>query len=123
MIQAFNDVPRPSEGLDNGLVNGQQVLTDIGSMQIGYGSKVLRADESGIWLGAKTFATAPFSVDMLGNVVASTGTFAQYISKTGTGQNMTGSVNIKDNKVLIDGVNGRIVTNDGTTNRGVMGDV
>lgn len=45
-------------------------IIDSKEMQIGFGSKVFRADESGIWLGAETFALAPFSVNMLGNITA-----------------------------------------------------
>lgn len=46
-------------------------LMNTATMQIGNGSKVFRADQSGIWLGAEKFVDAPFSVDMEGNLVAS----------------------------------------------------
>lgn len=55
---------------------GSQYLTDVRSLQVGYGSKVLRVDDQGIWLGAATFASAPFSVDMDGNIVATSLTLA-----------------------------------------------
>ncbi len=49
---------------------GSDVLRDVKEMQVGVGADVFRADRNGIWLGASTFADAPFSVDMQGNVVA-----------------------------------------------------
>lgn len=45
--------------------------SNIGGMSIGSGSTSFRADSSGIWLGSETWATAPFRVDMSGNMVAS----------------------------------------------------
>lgn len=49
---------------------GSQFFRDVQELQVGYGSKVMRVDQQGLWLGAETFAAAPFSVDMDGNVVA-----------------------------------------------------
>lgn len=49
---------------------GSQFFRDVQELQVGYGSKVMRVDQQGLWLGAETFAAAPFSVDMNGNVVA-----------------------------------------------------
>lgn len=89
----------------------------------GYGDAVFGSDNNGIWLGAAEFADAPFSVDMDGNMVASSATFSQYISKTGSSQSMTGSINIKDSKIVLDGSNGRILVTDGTNNRIVIGNV
>jgi hypothetical protein len=51
-------------------------LEQTASMQIGAGGRVFRADQSGIWLGAEKFEDAPFSVDMQGNVVASSADFS-----------------------------------------------
>lgn len=48
---------------------GSDVFRMIKELQVGYGTKVLRVDQTGMWLGAETFAEAPFSVDMLGNVI------------------------------------------------------
>ena len=55
-----------------GKIYGMGYLDNVGAMQIGRGSDVFRGDKSGIWLGAKKWADAPFRVDMDGNVVAST---------------------------------------------------
>jgi len=53
-------------------------FSNLGSMQIGEGSQVFRGDRSGIWLGANTFADAPFSVDMQGNLISTTATITGY---------------------------------------------
>lgn len=53
-------------------------FSNLGSMQIGEGSQVFRGDRSGIWLGANTFADAPFSVDMSGNLISTTATITGY---------------------------------------------
>lgn len=58
-------------------------LTKVRSFQAGFGSKVLRIDRQGLWLGAEAFADAPFSVDMLGNVTASSITISGYIPTGG----------------------------------------
>lgn len=65
-INPFVDIQPPvntdAEKLRS-LVNGR-------SLNIGNGDTAFKADRSGIWLGAKTFADAPFKVDMLGNTRA-----------------------------------------------------
>jgi len=49
---------------------GSDFLEAVKSLQVGFGSKVLRIDRDGLWLGAADFASAPFKVDMLGNITA-----------------------------------------------------
>lgn len=49
---------------------GYQQFEKAKTMQIGFGSKVFRADKRGIWLGAEEPQDAPFWVDMEGNMVA-----------------------------------------------------
>lgn len=51
-------------------------LTNTAALQIGSGSRVFRGDQSGIWLGAAKFIDAPFSVDMDGNLVATSADFS-----------------------------------------------
>jgi len=92
--------------------------SNVNSLEIGKGSKVFRSDQSGIWLGAEVFADAPFSVDMEGNVTATTGNF---LTKTGTTQAFSGSINVGAGNVLIDGANKRILINDGTDDRILLG--
>jgi hypothetical protein len=71
---AFNDInlkPLPkAESL-----YGEDYLDRVAGMQIGQGSKVLRADQTGLWLGASRFDDAPFRVDMLGALFAKSATF------------------------------------------------
>jgi hypothetical protein len=51
---------------------GATFLSDLRELNIGDGgNNVFRADKSGIWLGAKTYGSAPFRVSMAGAVVAS----------------------------------------------------
>jgi hypothetical protein len=73
MADIFVDVE--NRQLDSGTPAGTN-STESGQMAIGKGSKVFRADQSGIWLGAEKFTDAPFSVDMEGNVVATSADFS-----------------------------------------------
>ena len=58
-------------------------LTNIQTLQAGAGSRVMRADEDGLWLGAEKFVDAPFKVDMSGNLIASSVTLSGYIAVGG----------------------------------------
>ena len=173
MSDVFVDVKNVDIGV--GIPAGTE-YTQSGEMAIGQGSKVFRADQSGIWLGAEKFADAPFSVDMLGNLIASSATLSGYskiyiwkqdgiptstavgdlwidtndsnkvyraaavgadavtageweevttaaLLLAATSQSFTGSYTVKDSSVFIDGVNGRIVINDGSDDRVVIGNV
>ena len=102
---------------------GSTLLPNLQELQIGAGNQAFKADSSGIWLGANKFKDAPFSVDMNGNIVASTLALSAYLSKTDTSQALSGSINVGGNSVIIDGVNGRILMNDGSNNRMVIGNV
>jgi hypothetical protein len=74
IIDAFNDIE--SKGLPQASdIAGQQYLDNVLSMSVGSGSNVLHADQSGLWLGANKFVDAPFSVDMLGALLAKSATF------------------------------------------------
>jgi hypothetical protein len=63
---SYEMVPQQEAGGNKGNV----FLEAVKSLQVGFGSKVLRIDRDGLWLGAEDFASAPFSVDMEGNLVA-----------------------------------------------------
>ena len=117
-IQAFNEIKvkalPESEGI-YGLNDLRKALT----LQIGGdGDRAFRSDEQGIWLGAKKFVNAPFSVDMDGNIIATTGNF---LTKTDTGQSLSGNIEVGEQGILIDGVNNRIIINDGTNDRVLIG--
>ena len=73
---AFNDVKKKDLPEKPQGIGGSQYLDNIATMQVGYGSKVFRGDRSGIWLGASKFTDAPFSVDMEGNVIATSADFS-----------------------------------------------
>ncbi len=59
--------------------DGKVDMTRVRSLQVGYGSRVLRIDRDGLWIGAKRFADAPFSVDMDGNMVATSLDLSGYL--------------------------------------------
>lgn len=62
---------------------GSSLLNSAKEIQIGKGSKVFRGDQSGIWLGGETFGTAPFRVNMSGDVIANSITLGGYIPTGG----------------------------------------
>ena len=76
-----NPTPLPLPPM--GKVKGQPIMPELKSLKVGSGTSVFCADYSGIWLGAKTWALAPFRVDMEGNLYAS--------SVTITGGTITGT--------------------------------
>lgn len=65
---AFTDV-----GLIDSVANDADTsrLENIDTLQVGRGSKTLKTDQRGLWLGAEQYADAPFRVDMDGNLYAS----------------------------------------------------
>lgn len=58
---------------------GDNIINNVQSMEVGFGSRVLRIDRTGMWLGAADFASAPFSVDMNGNMVATSLGLSNYL--------------------------------------------
>jgi hypothetical protein len=58
---------------------GNSFLDAVKSLQVGFGSQVLRIDRQGMWLGAADFASAPFSVDMAGNMIATSLDLSGYL--------------------------------------------
>lgn len=60
-------------------VAGDELLNSVAALQVGFGTQVLRIDRQGIWLGAETFASAPFSVDMAGNMTATSLDLSAYL--------------------------------------------
>lgn len=70
IISPFTNIPTQPLEEKSDKRYGSQFFRDVAELQVGKGSKVLRVDQQGLWLGAETFAAAPFSVDMDGNVVA-----------------------------------------------------
>lgn len=62
-----------------------------------------------------------FTVDNQGNMVASSATFGQYLSKAGTSQALAGDIQVGNGNVKIDGANKRIIINDGSNDRILIG--
>lgn len=75
----FTDIPR----VEDIPQQPPQYLENVRTLQVGFGSKVLRADQQGLWMGAADFASAPFSVDMDGNLIANSVTLSGYIAVGG----------------------------------------
>lgn len=96
---AFKTVKRRPLPKKSGKVYGQSYLDRVSGIQVGEGTKVLRADQSGFWLGDAKWATAPFRIDMQGRA---------YFESD-------------DGKLTIDAVNNRLIVNDGTNDRILIG--
>lgn len=62
---------------------GVDQLGDVRTFQAGFGSKGMRVNQEGMWLGGNTFAEAPFSVDPDGNLIARSGQFKGLIELGG----------------------------------------
>ena len=80
------------------------IYSAYGAIAIGNGTNVFRADQSGIWLGAKEFSTAPFKVDMQGNVTMTTATITGYVATGGAAADVNAGVTtIVGSKINITG--------------------
>lgn len=69
-----NPLPIPSG------VGGFDDLRRVAAFEIGAGNRAVKADESGLWLGAHKWASAPFRVNMQGDLVASSATISGAIT-------------------------------------------
>lgn len=69
---AFRNIVMPFEGSANPIEDNStnQIPTrgKFSEIEFGAGVKTFKGDERGIWLGSDDFDTAPFSVDMEGNI-------------------------------------------------------
>lgn len=77
---------------------GSDVLSSVSNFQLGAGDKSMKVDKSGMWFGSKTFATAPFKVDLDGNVTASSLTAGNYVQVGGA------AADVNNNSTQITGV-------------------
>ena len=101
MDKPFVDVIEQEFAVDTPLGQGN---TNFNSVGIGTGSKVFRADSSGIWLGAAEFGAAPFKVDMDGNATATSLTITGYIPTGGAANDVNTSVtSINADRINISG--------------------
>jgi len=95
------------------LTGGNATLNSAGSISIGTGSSIFKADNYGIYLGNATFASAPFSVTPGGTLKATSGTIGGWSIQT---------TNLKstNNAVTLDASQGQIsVTDPNNVNSGV----
>lgn len=70
IINPFSDIETLPLEEESDTRYGSQFFREVAELQVGYGSQVMRVDRQGLWLGAETFADAPFSVSMTGEIVA-----------------------------------------------------
>lgn len=66
-----------------GKVYGKDIIDNLWSLLVGAGNKVFGADISGIWAGSSKFDTAPFKVDMDGNLTATNVNITGYLPISG----------------------------------------
>lgn len=131
IVDAYNNVPDVS--LNENVTYGKDTL-NVAAMNVGFGDTSFKSDDQGIWLGANFFEDAPFKVTMAGALTATSATISGYASdsdltdlenaalvKDSTTQILSGKIIVGDNKITIDGVNKRIIINDGTNNRVLIG--
>jgi hypothetical protein len=123
IIDAYNDIKDVS--LDSTTDNYGNDVINVAAMKAGTGDKSFKVDDSGIWLGANKFADAPFSVDMEGNISATSLDLSTYISKSGTNEQVSGTIRLGTGtgaaSIILDGGNKRITVNDGTNDRILIG--
>lgn len=131
IVDAYNNVP--DVNLNENVTYGKDTL-NVAAMNVGYGDRSFKSDDQGIWLGANFFKDAPFKVTMDGALTAISATITGYASdsdltdlenaalvKASTTQILSGKIIVGDNKIVIDGVNKRIIINDGTNDRVLLG--
>lgn len=94
---------------------GSDISRNMKELQVGAGSNVLRANESGLWLGAAKWKDAPFRVDMLGNVVANSIALTGFIAVGGA------AADVNANSTTISG--GKITTNSLNASKIVSGSI
>ena len=100
-MSVFVDIEE--KGIISETPEGNQSI-NTGALAIGNGSQVFRADRSGLWLGASAFTDAPFSVNMAGDVIATSITVSGYIAVGGAGADVnSGAVSISADKINISG--------------------
>jgi len=68
----FRNIVLPEDGTANPIesesTNQVPERGYFSTIEFGAGSKTFKGDERGIWMGSDDFETAPFSVDMNGNI-------------------------------------------------------
>lgn len=71
LIKPYSSVPYlPLNDVELESRHGAQFFSNVKQLSVGFGSRVFRIDRDGMWAGAETFASAPWSVDWDGNMIA-----------------------------------------------------
>jgi len=86
-----------------------------GNITIGSGNSVFKADSNGIYLGHNTFSSAPFRVDILGNLRATSAIFTN--SSFNNGEIIGSSINIGNGAFTVNSA-GAVVASNITINGG-----
>lgn len=113
-MDAFNYVKDIPILEPTGKVAGLSQLNSVQTLQVGTGAQAFHTDQQGQWQGATKFADAPFSVDMDGNMIASSLTATGYIAVGGAaGDVNSGATTISGGKITTNSIAAdRIVTGD-----------
>lgn len=123
IVDAFNDIP--AQNLKPTTTTYGKETLNVAAMNVGYGDKSFKGDDQGIWLGADRFVDAPFRVDMNGNITATSLDLSGYLTKTDTNQPMSGTIRLGTGSgtasIMLDGANKRIIINDGSYDRILIG--
>lgn len=99
-INPFTELSYPQQQEDPGMmVGGNLMLGRTSSISVGVGNTSMYVDKDGLRLGGSKLETAPFYVDMKGNMYLRTA----------------------DGSTVIDTVNKRIIINDGSHDRVLIG--
>jgi hypothetical protein len=119
----IKEIPQPEiPPYQDAVYKGDTRVRSLRELKIGGGENILKVNTDGLFMGADNFADAPFSVDYDGKLTATTGTFSGDTDwanvQTGTNEN---ALNIGSGNVVIDGANKRIIINDGTDDRVLIG--
>jgi hypothetical protein len=125
----FRVTPAGAIMATSGSIGGFTIMADYLYAGAGGNTCGLSPTDYPFWAGATyaNRATAPFRVDMQGNVVASSATFSQYATtiaallKAEAGQTLSGDIQVGVGNIRIDGVNRRILINDGFFDRILIG--
>ena len=111
-IPRYSDVP----------YKGSTGIRGLRELKVGGGDDILKVNAEGLFMGADNFTDAPFSVNYDGSLTATTGTFSGNTNwanvQAGTNEN---ALNVGSGNVKIDGANKRIIINDGTDDRVLIG--
>ena len=110
------DIPEPQN-------KDTKVLANLREISVGTGTEKFSVDiQKGMFLGSDKFDTAPFRVDLEGNIIATSGTFSGNTNwanvQAGTNES---TLNVGAGNVKIDGANKRILINDGVNDRVLLG--